>query len=211
MCADAADRRASSIRFAMRRATARRRLRGCAGMRHRMGASACMGFRTRARRNCWRRPSSRRDWQCIAPHMTAADLYHGWFYHQGALRLSSSLGWGIQMLREDARRHGVARGQRPAGSGVGEYSRAGGACSVCGRIRRLPIRHLPSYVRDWFAHREPGEYWAEQDISTRLDRIQIPALHIAGWFDTYLEGRSRAIVALAQTMRGASLRARINT
>ena len=24
---------------------------------------------------------------CIAPHMTAADLYHGWFYHQGALRL----------------------------------------------------------------------------------------------------------------------------
>src|ERR1700759_216720 len=29
--------------------------------------------------------------QCIAPHMTAADLYHGWFYHQGALRLSSTL------------------------------------------------------------------------------------------------------------------------
>ena len=45
--------------------------------------------------------------QCIAPHMTAADLYHGWFYHQGALRLSSALGWGIQMLREDARRKGL--------------------------------------------------------------------------------------------------------
>src|SRR5580698_10599484 len=45
--------------------------------------------------------------QCIAPHMTAADLYHGWFYHQGALRLSTTLGWGIQMLREDARRLGL--------------------------------------------------------------------------------------------------------
>src|SRR5579864_4402039 len=44
---------------------------------------------------------------CIAPHMTAADLYHGWFYHHGALRLSSTLGWGIQMLREDARRKGL--------------------------------------------------------------------------------------------------------
>src|ERR1700759_2212204 len=29
---------------------------------------------------------------CIAPHMTAADLYYGWFYHQGALRLASALG-----------------------------------------------------------------------------------------------------------------------
>ncbi len=44
---------------------------------------------------------------CIAPHMTAADLYHGWFYHHGALRLSSTLGWGIQMLREDARRRNL--------------------------------------------------------------------------------------------------------
>ena len=45
--------------------------------------------------------------QCIAPHMTATDLYHGWFYHHGALRLNSTLAWGIQMLREDARRQGL--------------------------------------------------------------------------------------------------------
>ena len=36
--------------------------------------------------------------------MTACDLYHGWFYHHGALRLASSLGWGLQMLKADARR-----------------------------------------------------------------------------------------------------------
>src|SRR5271156_3889231 len=41
---------------------------------------------------------------CIAPGMTAHDLYHGWFYRQGALRLASSLGWGLQMLKADARR-----------------------------------------------------------------------------------------------------------
>ena len=42
--------------------------------------------------------------ECIAPAMTACDLYRGWFYHNGALRLASSLGWGLQMLKEDARR-----------------------------------------------------------------------------------------------------------
>jgi putative CocE/NonD family hydrolase len=41
---------------------------------------------------------------CIAPAQTACDLYHGWFYRQGALRLASSLGWGLQMLKADARR-----------------------------------------------------------------------------------------------------------
>ena len=54
----------------------------------------------------------------------------------------------------------------------------------------------PSYVRDWFSHREPGEYWTEQDVSTRIDRIQIPALHSAGWFDTYLEGSIAGYLAL---------------
>src|SRR3974390_619562 len=33
---------------------------------------------------------------CIAPGMTACDLYNGWFYHHGALRLAASLGWGLQ-------------------------------------------------------------------------------------------------------------------
>ena len=55
---------------------------------------------------------------------------------------------------------------------------------------------LPSYVRDWFAHREPGEYWTSLDISARLDRIRIPALHIAGWYDTYLEGSIAGYLAL---------------
>jgi uncharacterized protein len=132
---------------------------------------------------------------CIAPHMTAADLYHGWFYHQGALRLSSSLGWGIQMLREDARRLGLR-----AASDRLEVAWA----NIRAQVAQVPYGEhpaivdpgLPSYVRDWFMHREPGEYWAQQDISTRLERIQVPALHIAGWFDTYLEGSIAGYLAL---------------
>jgi uncharacterized protein len=133
--------------------------------------------------------------QCIAPHMTAADLYHGWFYHHGALRLNSSLAWGIQMLREDARRLGL----RDASSKL-EAAWA----NVRSQAVHVPYAQhpatadpaLPGYVRDWFAHREYGDSWASLDISTRLDRIRIPALHIAGWFDTYLEGSIVGYLAL---------------
>jgi uncharacterized protein len=133
--------------------------------------------------------------QCIAPHMTAADLYHGWFYHQGALRLASSLGWGIQMLREDARR----RGWREASDRL-EVAwanvRAQAALVPYAEHPAIADAALPSYVRDWFSHREPGEYWSAMDIGTRVDRIRVPALHIAGWFDTYLEGSIAGYVAL---------------
>jgi len=133
--------------------------------------------------------------QCIAPHMTAADLYHGWFYHHGALRLSSTLGWGIQMLREDARRLGLRDASDKLEAAWG---------NIRTQATHVPYAHhpaisdpaLPSYVRDWLSHREPGEYWQAQDISTKIDRIKIPALHITGWFDTYLDGSIAAYLAL---------------
>jgi hypothetical protein len=133
--------------------------------------------------------------QCIAPHMTAVDLYHGWFYHQGALRLSSSLGWGIQMLREDARRLGLHEASDKLESAWANI-RNQTAHVPYAQHPAIADPSLPTYVRDWFAHREPGEYWTSMDVSTRLDRIRIPALHIAGYFDTYLEGSIAGYLAL---------------
>jgi uncharacterized protein len=133
--------------------------------------------------------------QCIAPHMTAADLYHGWFYHHGALRLGSALGWGIQMLREDARRLGL-RDASDRLEAAWANIRAQSSHVPYAQHPAIEDTALPSYVRAWFTHREPGEYWSNLDISTRLDQIRIPALHIAGWFDTYLEGSIAGYLAL---------------
>lgn len=134
---------------------------------------------------------------CIAPHMTAADLYHGWFYHQGALRLGATLGWGVQMLREDARRRGLR-----AASDKLEVTWANirnqTAQVPCADHPAITDSALPNYLRDWLAHRESGPYWSEQDISTRFDRITVPALHIAGWFDTYCQGSIAGYLSLRQ-------------
>lgn len=133
--------------------------------------------------------------QCIAPHMTSADLYHGWFYHHGALRLSATLGWGIQMLREDARRKEL----REATGRLEEAwinIRSQPMYAPYGIHPAIADPALPSYVRDWFAHREPGPYWSELGLSTRVDRIHVPALHLAGWYDAYLEGSIAGYLAL---------------
>jgi putative CocE/NonD family hydrolase len=127
--------------------------------------------------------------------MTAVDLYHGWFYHHGAFRLNSSLGWGVQMLREYARRLGL-RDASDRLEATWANIRSQAVHVPYGQHPAIADPALPSYVLDWFAHREPGEYWTRMDISTRLDRIRIPALHLAGWYDTYLEGSIAGYLAL---------------
>ena len=144
---------------------------------------------------------------CIAPGMTAHDLYHGWFYHQGALRLTSSLGWGLQMLKADARRLKL----REASDRL-EQAWA----NLAAQTSALPLRDnpallavgLPRYALDWFDHCEPGEYWSALDISQSFERIRVPALHISGWYDTYLSGTIAAFLAL--TLRAGGPVARNN-
>jgi putative CocE/NonD family hydrolase len=134
---------------------------------------------------------------CIAPGMTAHDLYLGWFYHHGALRLASSLGWGLQMLKSDARRLKL----RQASDRLEQAW-----SNLAAQTGSLPLRDhpalrdegLPSYVLDWFDHPEAGAYWSSLDVSKTLDRISVPALHISGWYDTYLKGSIDAFLALTR-------------
>ncbi|HEY5753562.1 MAG TPA: CocE/NonD family hydrolase [Chthoniobacterales bacterium] len=118
----------------------------------------------------------------MAPAMTAVDLFNGWFYFNGALRLSSTLSWGIQMLREDARRLGLRDASRA-------LERAW--VNVRNESLHAPYGECPvisNYVVDWIRHNSPGEYWSSQDVSEKLSQITIPALHVSGWNDTYLKG-----------------------
>jgi len=134
---------------------------------------------------------------CIAPGMTAHDLYHGWFYHNGALRLASSLGWGLQMLKADARRLKLREA-----SDLLERTWA----SLASQTSVQPFRDhpairsegLPTYVVDWFDHADPGEYWSSLDVSQSLSQIRIPALHLSGWYDTYLKGSIDGFLALTR-------------
>jgi len=134
---------------------------------------------------------------CISPGMTACDLYNGWFYRQGALRLASSLGWGLQMLKADARRRKLRQASDLLENAWANLATQAGV---------LPFRDhpalqgegLPEYVLDWFDHAKADEYWSSLDLSQSLHRIRVPALHISGWYDTYLEGSIQGFIALCR-------------
>jgi putative CocE/NonD family hydrolase len=132
---------------------------------------------------------------CIAPAMTACDLYAGWFYHNGALRLASSQGWGLQMLKEDAVRRGLHQARERLGVAWANM-RAQTGYMPYGEHPAIVDPELPSYVRDWSAHDTPCDYWRGMDVSRRAAKIAVPALHVSGWYDTYLEGSVRGFELL---------------
>ncbi len=140
---------------------------------------------------------------CISPGMTACDLYHGWFYQGGALRLASTLGWGLQLLKEDARRKKL----RDASDRL-EHAWANLASQTSALpVRAHPALHgegLPTYVLDWLDHDSPGEYWSALDVSQSLEKIRVPALHISGWYDMFLRGSVDGFLALC-TSAGSDL------
>jgi putative CocE/NonD family hydrolase len=137
---------------------------------------------------------------CIAPAMTACDLYNGWFYQGGALRLASTLGWGLQMLKEDARRLGLREA-----SDLLEHAWS----NLPAQFLETPYaahpvfayRDLPTYLRDWIEHDQPGPYWHALDLSQSLAKINIPALHVSGWYDTYLRGSVECFKAMCNHSR----------
>ena len=132
---------------------------------------------------------------CISPGMTACDLYHGWFYRQGALRLATTLGWGLQMLKADARRKKL----REASDRLEKAWAALSAQTSFLPVREHPALHgegVPTYVLDWLDHAEPGEYWEALDVSKSLERIRVPALHISGWYDMFVDGSIQGFVNL---------------
>jgi uncharacterized protein len=121
----------------------------------------------------------------IAPWMTTRDLYHGWFYHNGALRLAATVGWGIQMLREDVRRAGSAEaseGLETAWLNVRQQA----LHAPYGALPALDRPGTPSYLRDWINHRHYDDYWRSFDLGGRLPHL--PALHLSGWYDLFLKG-----------------------
>jgi putative CocE/NonD family hydrolase len=57
---------------------------------------------------------------------------------------------------------------------------------------------LPEYVRDWVTNDRPGEYWRALDVSADPKKIGVPAVHISGWFDTYINGSVDGFLALTE-------------
>ena len=132
--------------------------------------------------------------KAIATAMVGYDLYTDWAYENGAFCLQANLGWAIQLAAETAR----LRGDKTAYQKLYAASR--------NLPLNEPIQVLPnimqefaadSFYHDWLSN-PSGEYWEKLSPKYLLQDVDLPMLHIGGWFDPYLRGTLNLYRAMSQ-------------
>ena len=121
----------------------------------------------------------------ICPAMVAYDLYHDWGYENGAFCLQTNLGWAIQLAAETAR----LKGDSTVFHKLYEASRNLPLSDPITAYPELMKVFAPdSFYHDWINHPYPDDYWSHLSPKTFIDKLDLPMLHIGGWFDPYLRG-----------------------
>jgi putative CocE/NonD family hydrolase len=131
----------------------------------------------------------------LAPVMVGWDIHGDWAYEGGALRMADSIGWGIQMAAIRAAREDDAEA-------VQALSRAARALPLQDETPSNPdvlrrYRHYGHFT-DWVENEAPeAAYWARTSPRAALvdRRMDVPMLHIGGWYDTMLMGTLGAFAA----------------
>jgi len=124
--------------------------------------------------------------KAIAPAMVAYDLYTDWAYENGAFCLFANLAWAIQLAGETARLKGDEAAYL-------KLKAASNNLPLHGSISANPelMRELASdsFYHQWLNNPNPNaEYWKKRSPKYLLDNVNIPMLHVGGWFDPYLRG-----------------------
>jgi putative CocE/NonD family hydrolase len=132
--------------------------------------------------------------RAIAPAMAAWHVGEDFSREGGAFRLQSGLGWGCQLALETARRMGDAKLHQAI------YA-ASRAVPLTAEIPARPgiaeVIGGHGHYLDWLLSDAEAEYW-EQVSPCFAGAIEVPALHIGGWYDPLLAGTLRTYHALSR-------------
>lgn len=121
----------------------------------------------------------------ICPAMIAYDLYTDWAYENGAFCLQANLGWAIQLAAETAR----LKGDEIAFQKLYNASRNLPLSELIPAYPDLLKEFAPdSFYHDWITRSESDEYWEKLSPKYLIQDVDLPMLHIGGWFDPYLRG-----------------------
>ena len=134
----------------------------------------------------------------ICPAMIAHDLYRDWAYENEAFNLQYNLAWAIQLAAETAR----LKGDETAYQKLWAASRNLPLFDpIAASPQILQDLAADSFYHDWITRYLPDDYWQNLSPQHLLKNIDLPMLHIGGWFDPHLRGT----LSLYQEMQARSI------
>jgi putative CocE/NonD family hydrolase len=147
----------------------------------------------------------------IAPRVTSSDIYSAGYYSDGgALSWHMFFVWST-MMTLTAAQQGVERPQigfspvQGEATGHADPATLGTLAGMLGNptphleagpgSQELLVKHCPWYS-DYLQHAAPDDFWQRIAVVDRLQQVTVPALHIGGWFDLFVNNTARTFTRM---------------
>jgi len=116
--------------------------------------------------------------KAVSPQASPADMWLGDdFHHNGAFRLS--YGFEYAYMMESSKEITDARGAIPDYDSYEWYLRQGALSNITDRVVK---GKLPTW-RDFSEHADYDAFWQRQGFAPWLNKVTVPTLNVAGWWD----------------------------
>lgn len=124
-------------------------------------------------------------------YLTGANYHDGWTYAGGAFELGFNLWWVMYLAADSTRKLDVPADARDeAFAELMALTADPEEAAWETPLRENPVFDHPaaSYVQTWLEHPSYDDYWEAVDVTQHLDDVDIPVLHVTGWYDLFLRG-----------------------
>jgi putative CocE/NonD family hydrolase len=127
----------------------------------------------------------------ICPVVTASNYHSNWTYQGGAFEQWFNESW-TSGLAQDTLNRKISRETNAMNGAwklpLSEYP----LFNAAGGDHRVDSPgELAPYFLDWLAHPSYDEYWKRWSIEDHFAEVQVPALHVAAWYDIFQGGSLR--------------------
>ena len=127
----------------------------------------------------------------ICPVVTASNYHDGWTYQGGALEQWFDQNWTTQLATNTMWRLIAKDTNALLGASTLPLTRYPAFNYTSLPAGADATAQLASYYLDWLAHPDYDAYWKQWSIEEHFADIRVPALHIGGWYDIFLNGTLR--------------------
>jgi len=124
----------------------------------------------------------------ICPVVTASNYHSNWTYQGGAFEQWFNESW-TSGLAQDTLNRKIGRATNAMEGAPALPLSAYPLFNTAEKI--TATENLAPYFLDWLAHPNYDDYWKRWSIEDHFADIQVPALHVAAWYDIFQGGSVR--------------------
>ena len=138
--------------------------------------------------------------RAIAPAMATSDVHTPWLFRGGAFQLSWTHRWLCDLGAAAAMRAGDHEAAQAFTMMSADPSALFETLPVSATFSPDVRRYIP-FLEDWLSHPREDAYWEAIAPRSKYPDIDVPALHVTGWYDTFLDGAIENFCGLSEQPR----------